>query len=160
MPIEAATIIGAASELSNLQRAVQRLIHKNRGPVRAMLLELTFNYRLITDLYRSKEADPLPIIGALRTATYRKLASSDFSFRALKRAAVSKQLAGSSNFLKLYAGKSTEELITVIYEKIIIAKRYRALHEKSPKLTAHIRFDVRLHNIGKMLVLLMRHLNK
>lgn len=160
MVIEAATILGAANELSSLQQAVQRMIHKNRGPVRAMLLELTFNYRLVTDLYRSKETDPLPIIGALRTATYRKLISSDFSFRALKRGTVSKELAGSSNFLKLYAGKSTEELVTAVFEKIIIAKRYSTLHKKNSKLTAHIRFDVRLHNIGKMLVLLMRHLNR
>lgn len=106
------------------------------------------------------DVDSLAIANSLRTQTFDELERSNFSFNTLKRQKISfarldvKNLA-SFSYLN---GASTETLICSMYERIRILQSLAKTAAQNKKAHDHIRFDVRLQNIAKMLLLLVLHL--
>ena len=124
---------------------------KTKGDVRALVEELKENSRLCFRVIEDS-APPEEVIPKFSTAIYDRLNESGFDFNAVKRADIPAFEGMDKTDLASWAGKSTQELIESIYDKI---KDLRSLHALSVKTKR--RPGPRIINIHKRILLLLRH---
>ena len=125
---------------------------KKKGDARALIIEIEDNFRYL----RMVAYDEVPlsdIIEKLSDAEYRRLAKEGFDFKELKK----KKIEGDPSFEKSqfssWIGKSTEELVDSIYSKIADLKILYPHNQVNEKY----RWGVRVKNILKLILLLLRH---
>ncbi len=153
------SIVSGANEIQSLQSWVSSFALKNRGPKRAILAEVSANFKVMKVLLRN-DVNALEVAESLRTNAFDQLESSDFSFNALKHQKVSLarlkiQDLPSFSYLD---GATTETLVCSMYERIRILQSLAKTASKNKKFQDRVRFDVRLQNIAKMLLILVLHL--
>lgn len=153
------SIVSGANEISALQNWVSAFATKNRGSKRAILAEVSANFKVMKVLLKN-DIDSLAIINSLRTQTFDELERSNFSFNTLKRQKISFARLGIKDLPSFshLNGASTETLICSMYERIRILQCLAKTTAANTKAHDHIRFDIRLQNIAKMLLLLVLHL--
>lgn len=93
------------------------------------------------------------IINKLDTRVYAAASENGFDFNTIKKGKVSARLLSDVKQLKPYAGWTTEELFDNIYLRI---NQLKNIVEIAPD-NKNFRLNVRLKNLHKMMVLLVKH---
>ena len=137
--------------------AINTLIKQSRGTRRELLRELQNNINQISVYIESGEGEEGVdrVIAALQVGCYEAAGRDGFDFDSLKKGRLSPGLLKDVPQFKAYGGFTTEQLLDKLYMWIhrlkIIAKDY----PNSPKF----RKRVRLINIWKLMLLVVRHIN-
>ena len=141
------------SSAASAAKIIQSLLKDTRGTRRAILLELRKNMDLLY-LFLDDESKYKSVINRLETTAYTSASGSGFDFNSIKKGKVSKKIPGEVKQLQPYAGWSTEELFENIYLRIHQLKNIIEIAPESKKF----RLNVRLKNLHKMMVLLIKHI--
>jgi hypothetical protein len=129
-------------------------VRGTRGWRRRLQLELLSNIELIFSYIRYD----LPVddvIANLQTENMKAALESGFNFNSLKKGKVREAVAGDQPQYQQYVGWSTEKLFSNIYVKI---KDLQTIVRMDPH-NERIRKGVRLVNVLKLMLLLMKHIN-
>lgn len=137
--------------------AINKLIKQSRGQRRELLRELQYNINQVSVYIESGEEEQGidKVIAALQVSCYEQAGKDGFDFNSLKRGRLAARLLKDLPQFKAYENLSTEQLLDKLYTWIhrlkIIAKDYPS----NPKF----RKRVRLINIWKLMLLVVRHIN-
>ncbi len=145
----------ALNLLTSLAKAMDwftDLRKQTRGDVRALIEELKENSRLCFRVVEDGVA-PEDVISRFSTATFDRLNESGFDFNAVRRCDIPAFEGMENTDLATWAGKSTQDLIVNIYDKI---KDLRSLHALAT--LQNRRLGPRIINIHKRILLLLRHI--
>ncbi len=150
------TIPAALRSLSDAGAAISALTQWRRrakGDARAIAGELRDNLTYL-DMVAKDDVPLADVVGKLSVAEYKRLAKAGFNFDSLKRGRIKAYGSLKGTELGSWAGKSTEELVESIYEKL------NELMLRYPHVANHgkYRWSVRVNNIRKRIWLLLRHL--
>ena len=134
-------------------KAFKGVMKGARGDSRALLEEIKENAGLCW-LVVEKNIAAEKIINELSSSEYDRLLRTDFNFNGLKRKPIKAYREIKQTELAVFTGKSTEYLLVNIYDKLKELQRiYRV-----DKNTSGIRWRVRVINLQKRILLLLRHL--
>lgn len=147
-------IFDTLSSAAKTVQAFKGIMKGTRGDARALLEELKENAGLCW-LVVEKNIKPEKIINELTCKEYDRLLRTEFKFNSLKRKSVRDypEIAGTE--LSVFTGKSTEYLLVNIYDKLKELKRIYRIDKNTPG----IRWRVRIINLQKRILLLLRHLS-
>lgn len=150
------TIPAALKSLANAGAAIKELGQwrkRARGDVRAIAGELKDNLTYL-DMVAKDDVPLSDVIEKISVTEYKRLARAGFSFDSLKRGKIKSYASLKGTELASWAGKSTEDLIESIYDKL------NELKIRYPHVSAHKRYrwHVRVNNIRKRIWLLLRHI--
>lgn len=151
--VSVASFFSGLSSAASAARIIQSLLKDTRGTRRAILLELRKNIDLLF-LFLDDENKYISVIKKLETAAYTSASQGGFDFNTIKKGKVSVRILGEVKQLQPYAGFTTEELFENIYLRI---NQLKNIAEIAPESTA-FRLNVRLKNLHKMMVLLIKHI--
>jgi len=129
------------------------MINNTRGTERALLLELQKNISLIY-LFVDNPEKYKTVINRLETKVYEDAVKSDFNFKSLKNTRVSARVISDVRQLQPYVGWSTEQLFENVYLKIHALKTIIDVDPDNNKF----RIKVRLTNLHKNMILLLKHI--
>jgi hypothetical protein len=146
-------ILESIFHIPDLLKFLEGLIKRSRGTKRALLIELRGNIQLV-DLYIEGDPPIDKIITHLETRHMKSALESGFNFNALKQGGLRQSTIGDVPQFAAYLGWSTEDLFSSIYLKIIELQRIVQIDTNNPSY----RKSVRLHNIGKLMLLLLKHI--
>jgi hypothetical protein len=147
-----ATFFAGLSSAAAVTDTVSALVRNTRGTRRSLLLEVQRNINLLY-LFIEDEAKQAVVINKLETRCYDEAIKSNFDFARIKRGKVSKRVVGDIAQFQSYVGWTTEQLFENIYLKIHALK---SIVEIDPK-NRRFRVSVRLKNLLKMMLLLLKH---
>jgi hypothetical protein len=133
-------------------KIIQSLLKNTRGTERSILLELRKNMDLLY-LFLDDESKYKTVINKLDTRVYAAASERGFDFNVIKKGKVNARLLNDIKQLKPYAGWTTEELFDNIYLRI---NQLKNIVEIAPD-DKNFRLSVRLKNLHKMMVLLVKH---
>ena len=127
---------------------------KARGDARALIGELKDNLYYL-DMVAEDGVALDTVVNKLSIAEYKRLSREGYDFNALKK----KKIAGYDSLkgtdLSSWSGKTTEDLIESIFEKLNILKiKFPHVAESSK-----YRWSVRVDNIRKRIWLLLKHVS-
>jgi hypothetical protein len=148
-----ADFFSGLSTTASVASTFQSLLKNTRGTQRAVLLELQKNINLL-NLFINDEAKTEAIIKKLDVREYEKAVKSDFNFKDLKKTRVSGRLVKDVKFLEPYIGWQTEKLFENIYLKI---HQLKTIIDVDPS-NVNFRLGVRLKNLHKIMILLLKHI--
>lgn len=151
--LDPATLLRGVSTTTAVVDTVRSLLRGTKGTKRALLLELEHNIGLILLCVRGGAAIDR-VIKKLEISRCQAALESDFNFGSLKRGKVSKHAVGDAPQLRPYVGWTTEQLFTRIYLKV---RELQSIVEIDGD-DAGFRKNVRLLNVLKLMLLLLRHL--
>lgn len=140
------------SSAASAAKIIQSLLKNTRGTERSILLELRKNMDLLY-LFLDDESKYKTVINKLDTRVYAAASENGFDFNTIKKGKVSVKLLNDVKQLKPYAGWTTEELFDNIYLRI---NQLKNIVEIDPD-NKNFRLNVRLKNLHKMMVLLVKH---
>lgn len=146
------TAIGAISPTVEVIRLLADLLKGQKGTQRKLLLELRRNLELIS-LHTEGETPIEKVIPKLVTQEFEAALQRDFDFSNLKKGKINEKSA-ETPFERLYLGWTTEALISNIYLKIKTLQDILEIDPQNP----HYRMSVRLNNVRKMIILLLKHI--
>ena len=136
-------------------KMVNRIAAKSKGEERGVILEMKANAELI-QLYVNGEADLDHVIEKLEIEYLQKVLHSDFEFTTIKRGKVKKVSTGDIAFFNKYIGWTTEALFANLYVKIKTLKNFTDMQPKN----YHVRKNVRLINVLKLIKLIIIHIDE
>lgn len=151
--VEPGTILTGISTTASVLKILDSLIKRTRGRKRALLIELRSNIQLI-DLYTEGDLPIDKVVARLETSHIRTALESNFNFNSLKRGKLKRSTTGNVPQFRRYAGWTTERLFSNIYLKI---KGLQTIIEIDPD-NERFRKSVRLINIRKLMLLLLKHI--
>ena len=134
-------------------KTLSTLIKGKKGAKRAILNEIRHN-STVCWLYLSRDADLAKVISELKHDIYDELSAQGFDFNSLKKGKIKSHPSLKRSDLKNLIEKSTEDLVDIIYQRIKDLKLTYKLSSDNPKN----RFPVRVRNIQKRILLLIRHM--
>lgn len=147
-------IFNTLASAAETVKAFREVLKGTKGDTRALLEEIKENAGLCW-LVVEKKIAPEKIIDELSSKEYDRLLRTDFNFNTLKRKAIPAYKEIDNTVLAAYAGQSTETLLVNIYDKVKDLKRIHRID----KNTQGIRWRVRIINLQKRMLLLLRHLS-
>lgn len=145
--------LSGLSTTASIAKTFQSLLKNTRGTQRALLLELQTNINLLT-LFSDDESKLAAVVRKLDVSEYEKAVKSDFNFAVLKKGKITSRLAMDIKSLQSYVGWQTEQLFENIYLKI---HQVKSIIEIDPD-NNRFRLSVRLKNLHKLMILLLRHI--
>lgn len=148
-----ADFFSGLSTTASVASTFQSLLKNTRGTQRALLLELQKNINLL-NLFVDDTSRTHTIIKKLNVAEYEKAVKSDFNFKDLKKTRVSGRLVKNIKSLQIYAGWQTEQLFENIDLKI---HQLKSIIDIDPD-NKNFRLSVRLKNLHKIMILLLKHI--
>lgn len=151
--LDSATILKGISTTASVINTLNALIKGTKGDKRALLLELQGNIRLMV-LYVDGGAPIDKVIKKLDVSRCKAALESNFKFNSLKRGKVSRAATKGVPQYKAFVGWTTEQLFSSIYLKI---RDLQNIVEIDPA-NKRFRKNVRLLNVLKLMLLLLRHL--
>ncbi len=151
--LDSATVLQGISTTTSVINTLNALIKGTKGTKRALLLELQGNIRLIV-LYANGGAPIDKVIKKLDVSQCKAALESNFNFNSLKRGRVQRAVTQGAPQYKAYAGWTTERLFSSIYLKV---RDLQNIVEIDPG-NKRFRKNVRLLNVLKLMLLLLRHL--
>lgn len=141
------------STTASVASTFQALLKNTRGTQRALLLELQKNINLL-NLFVDDATKATTIVKKFNVSEYEKAVKSDFNFKALKKTRVNERLVKKVKSLQPYIGWQTEQLFENIYLKI---HQLKSIIDIDPG-NKNFRLSVRLKNLHKLMVLLLKHI--
>ena len=135
-------------------KAISDMRAKTRGDARSLVEELKENSRLCW-LVIEEDVEPGKIIPKLSHSEFDRLNRAGFDFDALKRKKIKKYTQLNDTDLESWAGKSTHALVENIYDKI---KNIKTTYKYTPQNEKR-RWKIRILNIQKRILLLVKHVN-
>jgi hypothetical protein len=148
------TLKDLISSVDSVLETINGWIRGTRGWRRKLQLELLSNIELIFS-YLRYDLPVDDVIANLQTANAKSALESGFNFKSLKKGNVRNDIAGDQPQYQQYVGWSTERLFSNIYVKIKDLQTIVSMDPDNEK----IRKGVRLVNILKLMLLLMKHIN-
>lgn len=139
--------------IEKTNNALSGLLKGKKGAKRAFLDEIRHN-STVCWLYLNRDADLAEVISELKHDVYDQLSLQGFNFNSLKKGKIKSHPSLKRSNLKYFLGKSTEDLVDIIYKRIKDLKLTYKLSSENPKN----RFSVRVTNIQKRILLLLRHM--
>jgi hypothetical protein len=150
---EAGAILTIISTTASVLPTLNKLIKGTRGRKRALLLELRNDIQLI-GLYTEGDSPIDKVIAKLEIKHMEAALESDFNFGSLKKGRLKQNTVGDVPQHQPYVGWTTEQLFSSIYLKI---KQLQTIVEIDPD-NERFRKSVRLINIRKLMILLLKHI--
>jgi hypothetical protein len=147
-----AAFFSGLSSAASAAKTIQSLLKNSRGLKRSLLLEVQKNLSLIY-LFLNDEQKLVTIVKKLDLRVYEDAVKTNFDFNDIKKGKVSPRLVGDIKQLQPYIGWNTEQLFENIYLKI---HQLKSIIEIDPE-NRQFRLNVRLKNLYKMMVLLIKH---
>jgi hypothetical protein len=147
------TIFKGVDTATSVVKALKSLLKGSRGVKRALLLELQGNIQLIL-LYREGHVPIDKLIRKLEVSHCKAALESNFNFASLERGRVSATLAQGLAQFRPYVGWTTEQLFSNIYLKITELQSIVDMDSDGKQF----RKGVRLLNVFKLMLLLLKHL--
>ena len=151
-------LVKGLSTVAEIAEVFRKLLRWKRGGVKVLLEEIKGNLDLCW-MVVNEDVDPLKIVPELDTSVYDRLLKEDFDFNTISRKRKRRrriqdkgELAGSD--LASFIGKSVEDLVENIYDKIKELKRRYRVDKRNPK----IKWRRRVINLHKRILLLIQHL--
>lgn len=152
MDITLPTALKTLSTAEAATKSFSAWLKSSRGDARALIAELKHNlYHL--ELVVSNDVPLARVIGKLAVTEYTRLSRAGYNFNKLKRARIADYPWLRGTDLAAWAGKDTESLIESIYDKLDELVIKFPLAGDSPRF----RWTVRVNNIRKRILLLLRH---
>ena len=142
------------SIVDSVLNAVNSWVRENRGHKRKILLELQRNIELIFS-YGRYDLPIDEVIAGLQTTNMEAALESGYNFDKLKKGPVTEQVAGEEPQYQQYIGWTPEDFFSNIYVKI---KDLQTIVKMDPH-NEKIRKRVRLINILKLMLLLIKHIS-
>jgi hypothetical protein len=121
-----------------------------RGDTRSLIEELKANSRLCSHVVHDG-VDHATVISKFTTAEFDRLNKTGFNFNVLQAKKISASPEIEESDLQTWPGKTTENLVENIYDKI---KGLKSAHDFTPTKSTNRR---KLINIHKRILLLLRH---
>ena len=145
-------IKGTINEVSNIIKDINAWLKKQKGDSRALITELKDNLTYL-EMVNKHGVDIDEILKDLKIDVYNRLQNEGFSFNTIKNKKIPKLKNIEGSDLASWKGKTTDDLVVSIYDKI------RNLKASYPKLKnrPNIRWNVRVTNISKRIILLLHH---
>lgn len=147
-----AAFFSELSSAASVAKTIQLLLKNTRGVKRSLLLELQKNMNLLY-LFLDDGSKLTTIVNKLDMHVYEEAVKSNFDFKDLKKTKLSPRLVGDIKQFQPYVGWSTEQLFENIYLKI---HQLKSIAEIDPE-NVKFRLIVRLKNLHKMMLLLLKH---
>lgn len=135
------------------KKELSGLLKGKKGAKRVFLDEIRNNSTACW-LYLNRNADLAQVISELKHDVYDQLSVQGFDFNSLKKGKIKSHPSLKRSDLKYFIEKSTEDLVDIIYKRIKDLKLTYKLSSDNPKN----RFPVRVRNIQKRILLLLRHM--
>ena len=145
--------LSGLSSSASIAKTFQSLLKNTRGTQRAMLLELQKNINLL-NLFLENRSKTHVVIKKLSVMDTETALKSDFNFKDLKKTRVSTRLTNDIKSLQVYAGWQTEQLFENIVLKVY---QLKTIIDIDPGNT-NFRLSVRLKNLHKLMILLLKHI--
>lgn len=154
MGLEVPTVLESLSAAGSALGALTAWRKKARGDARALIGELKDNLYYL-DMVAEDGVALGSVIDKLSIKEFRRLSKEGYSFNSLKSRKIASYDSLKGTDLSSWAGKSTEQLIDGIFEKLNILKI------KFPHVAknTNYRWNVRVDNIRKRIWLLLKHVN-
>jgi hypothetical protein len=155
--VEIKSIFSGLMSLTPGINAINTLIKQSRGQRRELLRELQNNINQISVYIESgaEDAGIDKVIAALQVNCYEAASKDGFDFNALHRGRLAPRLLKDLPQFKSYSGLSTEQLFDKLYTWMHRLKIIARDYPDSPQF----RKRVRLINIWKLMLLLVKHIN-
>lgn len=152
MAIEVPAVLQSLSSAGSALRAITSWRKKARGDVRSLIGEIKDNLTYL-DMVAEDGIALGDVVDKLSIVEYRRLSKEGYNFNALKKQKIANYESLKGTDLSSWAGKSTEELIDSIFEKLNDLKiKYPHVAENGK-----YRWRVRVDNIRKRIWLLLKH---
>ncbi|MEA3374748.1 MAG: hypothetical protein U9R72_00880 [Chloroflexota bacterium] len=148
------TLSDLISSVDSVLETVNAWVRRSRGWKQKLQLELLSNIELIFS-YVKYDLPIDDVIANLQTENMKEALESGFNFGSLRRGRLTEEVAGDQPQYQQYVGWSTERLFSNIYVKIRDLQTIVRMDPHNEK----IRKGVRLTNILKLMLLLMKHIN-
>jgi hypothetical protein len=148
------TLKDLISAIDSILEAINTWVKGTKGWRRKLQLELLSNIELIFS-YARYDLPVNDVIANLQTARMKAALESGFNFNSLKRGRVTERVAGDQAQYQQYVGWTTERLFSNIYVKITDLQTIVKMDPHNER----IRKGVRLINILKLMLLLVKHVN-
>jgi hypothetical protein len=154
MAIEVPAVLQSLSSAGSALSAITSWRKKARGDARSLIGELKDNLTYL-DMVAEDGVELAAVVKKLSIAEYRRLAKEGYDFNALKKQKIARYESLKGTDLSSWAGKSTEDLIESIFDKLNV------LMIKFPHVAENgkYRWSVRVDNIRKRIWLLLRHVS-
>ncbi len=152
MSLGVPAVLQSLSAAGSALRALATWRKKARGDARALIGELKDNLYYL-DMVAQDGVPLATVIDKLSISEYRRLSKEGYSFNSLKSKKIASYESLKGTDLSSWAGKSTEDLIDSIFEKLNILKIQFPHVAENGKY----RWNVRVDNIRKRIWLLLRH---
>jgi len=148
------TLKDLISSVDSILETINGWVRGSRGWKRKLQLELLSNIELIFS-YLKYDLPVDDVIANLQTEHMKNALESGFNFRSLKKGKITEDVAGDQAQYQQYVGWSTERLFENICVKIGDLQTIVRIDPNNRK----IRKRVRLINILKLMLLLMKHIH-
>lgn len=152
MEISIPTVLKSLSTAGAAIKEIAAWRKSARGNSRALIDELKNNLTYL-DLVAEDDVSLSEVIDKLSITEYKRLSKEWTSFNTLKSAKIEKYASLEGSDLSNWGGKSTDDLVISIYDKInqLIIRYPYVQHSKK------YRWKIRVNNIRKRIWLLLRH---
>jgi len=152
MDITVPTALRALSSAGVALKELAAWSKRARGSARSLIGELRDNLSYL-DMVAQDGVELGEVLEKLSVSEYKRLSNEGFDFNTLQKKRIEKLPSLSGTELEPWGGKSTEDLVHSIYEKLIELKiRYPHVAK-----VGRYRWGVRVNNIRKRIWLLQRH---
>jgi hypothetical protein len=145
MTIEVPAVLQSLSSAGSALSALTAWRKKARGDARALIGELKDNLYYL-DMVAEDGVELAAVVNKLSIVEYKRLSREGYNFNALEKKKIASYESLKGTDLSSWSGKSTEELIEAVFEKLNLLKiKYR--------------WGVRVDNIRKRIWLLLKHVS-
>ena len=155
MPDIITAILSVIKMIPEFVAMLDRQAANSKGMERGLILEMQANAELI-QLYLDGESELEMVIQKLETDKLEKALDSDFKFTTIKRGKVKQESTGGIGFFEKYIDWTTEELFGNLFLKIDVLKKFEEMQPEH----FHVRKNVRLINILKLIKLIIIHIDE
>ena len=154
MAIEVPAVLQSLSTAGSAFSVLTAWTKKARGDSRALIGELKDNLNYL-DMVAEDGIDLAAVVNKLSIVEYKRLSREGYNFNALKKQKIAGYDSLKGTDLSSWSGKSTEDLIESIFDKLNLLKI------KFPHVAENkkYRWNVRVDNIRKRIWLLLKHVS-
>ncbi len=154
MTIEVPAVLQSLSSAGSALSALTAWRKKARGDARALIGELKDNLYYL-DMVAEDGVALAAVVNKLSIKEYKRLSTEGYNFNTLEKKKISRYESLKGTSLSAWSGKSTEDLIESVFEKLNLLKiKFPHVAENS-----RYRWSVRVDNIRKRIWLLLKHVS-
>ena len=154
MALEVPAVLRSLSTAGSALGALTAWRKRAKGDARALIGELKDNLYYL-DMVAEDGVELAAVVNKLSIAEYKRLSREGYNFNALEKQKIAGHESLKGTDLSSWSGKSTEELIESVFEKLNLLKIKFPHVAKNSKY----RWSVRVDNIRKRIWLLLKHVS-